>query len=85
MSKFVFGNEQIDFLRYSISSLGTKPLLQKVQAILNYKKPHTVKELRKFLGMTNLYRHFLPNVAKNQIPLLAYQKGNKKNKKTEIE
>lgn len=84
VNKCIFGAEQIDFLGYSISSTDTKPLPQKVQAILNYKKPHTVKELRKFLGMINFYRHFLPNAAENQIPLLTYQKRNKKNDKTEI-
>jgi len=84
VNKCIFGVEQIDFLGYSIGSTGTKPLPQKVQAILDYKKPHTVKELRKFLGMINFYRHFLPNAAENQIPLLTYQKGNKKNDRTEI-
>ncbi|XP_008178670.1 uncharacterized protein LOC103307937 [Acyrthosiphon pisum] len=54
MSKCVFGAEQIDFLGYSISSLGTKPLPQKVQ--------HTKKETRKTtkqqLNGTNLLSAF---------------------------
>lgn len=85
INKCVFGVEKIDFSGYSISNSGTTPLPQKVQAILDYKKPHTVKELRKFLGMINFYRHFLPNTAKNQTPLLVYQRGNKKNDKIKIQ
>lgn len=85
INKCVFGVEEINFLGYCINSSGTTPLPQKIQAILDYKKPNTVRELRKFLGMINFYRHFLPNTAKDQAPLLIYQKGNKKNDKTEIQ
>jgi hypothetical protein len=40
--------DQIDFLGYNIISLSITPLKHKIKAILNYKKPNIVYELRKF-------------------------------------
>ncbi|UYV66026.1 hypothetical protein LAZ67_3006223 [Cordylochernes scorpioides] len=44
----------------------------KVKAILEYKKPKTVDELRIFLGMLNFYRTFLNNAAETQAILHEY-------------
>ena len=55
-----------------------------MEAILNYEKPKTVEELRKFLGMINFYRRFLPNAADKQACLHAYHKSNKRRDKTAI-
>lgn len=59
LNKCMLGVEEIDFLGYHINSKGTTPLQEKVNTIVNYKKPETVKALRRFLGMLNFYRHFL--------------------------
>jgi len=54
VNKCIFGDEQIDFLGYSISSTGTKPLPQKVQAILDYKKTtHSQRVKKVFRYMIN--------------------------------
>lgn len=68
-AKCVFGMSEITFLGYSISEKGTKPLESKVQAIAEFTPPKTVRELRRFLGMVNFYRRFLPNAAQIQAPL----------------
>ncbi|CAK1584942.1 unnamed protein product [Parnassius mnemosyne] len=70
-SKCVFGSSQVQFLGYHISAAGTKPLESKVQAIKEFPKPRTVKALRRYLGMLNFYRRFLPEAAKIQAPLNA--------------
>lgn len=62
-SKYVFGASEVTFLGYKISASGTKPLDSKVQAISEFPIPRTVRELRRFLGMINFYRRFLPNAA----------------------
>lgn len=69
VSKCVFGEPQVDFLGYAVSSSGTRPLLQKVEAIQNFSQPKTIKELRRFLGMVNFYRRFMPKAANIQAPL----------------
>lgn len=71
MSKCVFGASSVTFLGYSVSSAGIKPLNEKVEAIKKFPVPKTVKELRRFLGMLNFYRKFIPNAAKIQAPLNA--------------
>lgn len=83
-SKCIFGVPEIPFLGHLISEQGTKPLPDKVEPILNYPLPKTVKELRRFLGLLNFFRRFLPHAARMQANLNNYLKGSKKNDKREI-
>ncbi|GFV24326.1 gag-pol polyprotein [Trichonephila clavipes] len=53
------------------------PLPDKVQAVLDYKQPETVGSLRKFLGLLNFYRRFLPKAAEQQYLLSEFLKGSK--------
>ncbi|GFT34681.1 reverse transcriptase domain-containing protein, partial [Nephila pilipes] len=62
-----------------VTQQGTKPLPDKVEPILNYPKPKTIKELQRFLGILNFFRRFLPNVAQHQIALSEFLKGTRKN------
>ena len=48
-------------------TLETDP--EKIEAIKNYPKPTTVKELRSFLGITNFCREFITSYAKIVAPL----------------
>ncbi|UYV82410.1 hypothetical protein LAZ67_21001978, partial [Cordylochernes scorpioides] len=84
LSKSKFLVQEIDFLGYLITSHGVKPLPTKVKAILEYKKPKTVHELRIFLGMLNFYRTFLNNAAETQEILHEYLRGAKKKDRSEI-
>ncbi|UYV65013.1 hypothetical protein LAZ67_3002817 [Cordylochernes scorpioides] len=84
LSKSKFLVQEIDFLGYLITSHGVKPLPTKVKAILEYKKPKTVHELRIFLGMLNFYRTFLNNAAETQAILHEYLRGAKKKDRSEI-
>ncbi|KAG6438787.1 hypothetical protein O3G_MSEX000224 [Manduca sexta] len=74
-SKCVFGVSEVTFLGYRISASGTKPLDEKVQAIRNFPVPNNVRALRRFLGMVNFYRRFLPHAAGTQSPLNALLMG----------
>ncbi|UYV62287.1 hypothetical protein LAZ67_2000001 [Cordylochernes scorpioides] len=84
LSKSKFLVQEIDFLGYLITSHGVKPLPTKVKAILEYKKPKTVHELRIFLGMLNFYRTFLNNAAETQAILHEYLRGAKKKDRSDI-
>lgn len=84
VNKCVFGKPELEFLGHLVSSRGVRPLSDKVKAILAFPKPKTVKEVRRFLAMVNFYRRFLPNAALIQIPLIEFQKGNKKNDNSPI-
>ena len=76
-SKCTLGCHEITFLGYHVSAAGTKPLNTKVQAIQEFTVPKTVKELRRFLGMLNFYRRFVPNAAQLQAPLNNVLAGSK--------
>lgn len=78
ISKCNFGQSNVTFLGYSISAEGIKPLDTKVEAIKSFPAPKTIKELRRFLGMLNFYRRFIPNAAEVQAPLHALMVGSVK-------
>ncbi|GFX70846.1 retrovirus-related Pol polyprotein from transposon opus [Trichonephila clavipes] len=77
ISKCVFGVTELIFLGHLITPDGIKPLPDKVQAVLDYKQPETVGSLRKFLGLLNFYRRFLPKEAEQQYLLSEFLKGSK--------
>jgi hypothetical protein len=68
-SKCVFRVHEISFLGYKISSAGSQPLPERVADLQACPPPKTVGQLRRFLGMLNFYRRFLPNAASLQAPL----------------
>ena len=55
-AKSMFATDEIEYLGYILSRNGTTPQRKKVDAILAILPPHSVKELRKFLGMVQYYR-----------------------------
>lgn len=69
--KCVIGASEVTFLGYKVSHMGIKPLEAKVEAISKFPLPKTVRELRRFLGMLNFYRKFIPAAATTQAPLHA--------------
>jgi hypothetical protein len=61
-----------------VSNQGIKPTLKKIKAIMDYKKPKTLLELRRFLGIINYYRRSLKNAAMNQAILTEFLKDSRK-------
>jgi len=68
-SKCVFRVPEISFLGYKISSMGSQPLPERIADLQACPPPKTVSQLRRFLGMLNFYRRFLPHAATIQVPL----------------
>jgi hypothetical protein len=48
---------------------GVKPSPEKVRAIPAYPRPHTVKDVRAFLGLSGYYRQYIPRYAEISRPL----------------
>ena len=69
MDKCTFGKEEIEFLGHTISADGLKPAFNKVQAIKDYNRPTSSKELSRFVGMINFYHRFIKNAASTLKPL----------------
>ncbi|XP_072143121.1 uncharacterized protein [Dermacentor andersoni] len=77
--KSTLGASVVKFLGHEVSSEGTRPLPQRISDMQNYTQPTTAQDLRRFLGMLNFYRRFLPHAADYQAPLhdaLAGLRGN---------
>ena len=74
-AKCLFGQSEIDFLGHRINSSDCFPLPSKVQAIVEFARPITVKGLQKFLGMINYYHRFVPAAAAIMQPLYASTAG----------
>ena len=58
--KCEFSVHEIDWLGYTISKSGVKPMHSKTEDILNLKPPNTLKKLRSFIGSINSVSKFLP-------------------------
>jgi len=75
--KCLFGQEEISFLGYLLSSNGIRSLTEKVKSIVDYPKPKTFHKLRRFLCFIN-YCHCLKNAASRQALLTEYLKDSRK-------
>ncbi|GFT99885.1 hypothetical protein TNCV_749351 [Trichonephila clavipes] len=82
--KSVMGAAQVEYLGFLITAEGSRPLPEKVRAILNYKLRKTIHDLRTFLGMINFYRRYLKDAAKTQAPLYELLKGAKKKDRRKV-
>ena len=74
LSKCVFGVPEIEFLGHIISDKGIRMVRNKVDAILEFPAPKTLKILQMFLGMGNYYRNFIPGYSKIVVPLVSLLK-----------
>ncbi|GFW25226.1 hypothetical protein TNCV_5087921 [Trichonephila clavipes] len=73
-SKCIFGVTTIKFLGFKVSESGIEPLSDRVDCILNFPQPTTLTQLRRFLGLFNFYRRFVPKAAHLLAPLNKFWK-----------
>jgi hypothetical protein len=60
-SKCVFASAVVDYLGHTVGLNKVQPRQLKVQAIVDFPRPHDRKQLRSFLGLVGYYRRFLPH------------------------
>ncbi len=68
-SKCAFMQTSVEYLGYKIDSEGIHTSCKKVEAILEAPRPQNTQQLRSFLGLTNYYGKFIPNLATKARPL----------------
>ncbi|GFV14000.1 retrovirus-related Pol polyprotein from transposon opus [Trichonephila clavipes] len=81
-SKCIFGVTSIKFLGFKVSESGIEPLSDRIDCILNFPQPTTLTQLRRFLGLFNFYRRFVPKAAHLLAPLNKFLEGIKNFKKS---
>jgi hypothetical protein len=68
-AKCIFRAIEVNFLGYNVSTEGSQPLQERVAHLQDCHPTKTASQLRRFLGMLNFYRRFLPHAAATQAPL----------------
>ncbi|GBO41869.1 Transposon Ty3-G Gag-Pol polyprotein [Araneus ventricosus] len=81
-SKCKFGESSLEFLGYQISENGLQPLPDRVEAIQKFPMPKNLTQLRRFLGMYNFYRRFIPRAAHILAPLNKFLEGHQNKRKS---
>lgn len=68
-SKCLLGVASLQFLGHCVDAGGISPTREKVQVISEIASPSTFGDLRRFLGLINFYRRFVPHCAQLLAPL----------------
>ena len=76
--KCEFFKEEVVFLGYVITPDGMEMDKKKVDAVAQWERPTTIKELQRFLGFANFYRRFIKNYAKEASKLYEFLKKDSK-------
>jgi hypothetical protein len=74
VSKCSFGQSQVSYLGHIVEQGVVAPDPAKIQAVLDWPSPKTIKGLRGFLGLSGFYRKFIQNYAALAEPLTSLLK-----------
>jgi len=69
LSKCFFAKSEVEYLGHIISHNTVKPSPRKIEAVKEFPIPKTVREVRRFLGLTGYYRRFIENFSIRAKPL----------------
>lgn len=75
LDKCEFFKDEVEFLGFLVTHKGIQTNPKKVEAIVNFPYPNTLKDLRSFLGLSGYYRRFVKDYAKIAKPLTNLLRG----------
>ena len=67
--KLWFKTTKVPYVGHELTASGLKIIEHKVRAIRDMQAPTSVKEVRRFVGMTNFFSRFMPHMANVLQPL----------------
>jgi hypothetical protein len=77
-SKCDFWLREIKFLGHTISQDGIAVDPEKVQEVMDWKPPTTVRQIRSFLGLAGYYWRFIPDFSRIAKPIVRPKFGRRK-------
>lgn len=83
VAKCKFCQPSLSFLGYIVDRNGLHPNPDKVKAILEYPRPTTTTEIKRFLGMASWYRRFIKDFSDLTAPITELIKGKQKRQRIE--
>lgn len=69
VKKSIFFAKSVKYVGYVLSEKGIGPDPEKLTVVEKYPKPKTIKEVRRFLGMSGYYRRLIQNYSELAAPL----------------
>ena len=78
LSKCDFWLDRISFLGHVVSGDGISVDPEKIKAIMDWKQPTTVTEVRSFLGLAGHYRKFVQDFSKIAKPMTQLTQKNER-------
>lgn len=81
LDKCEFCLPSLRYLGFLLDGEGLRTDPEKVAAMLNYPRPETVTELKRFIGLVGWYRRFLPFFSNLTAPMTSLMKGKRKSQK----
>ena len=75
LKKSVFHAKTVEFLGYIVETAGVTMSERKVESILKWKAPRSVKDVQIFIGFANFYRRFIENFSKICKPITDTLRG----------
>lgn len=75
--KCEFLRKEVTYLGHVISETGVKPDKKKLEAVKEFPRPRTVKNIKQFLGLAGYYRRFINNFSQTAKPLTTLLKKGK--------
>lgn len=81
--KCEFCKDSLKYLGFVVDRVGLRTDPEKIKAMLEYPRPKTATEIKRFLGITSWYRRFIKDFASLTAPISALTKKKKKGAKVE--
>jgi RNase H-like domain found in reverse transcriptase/Reverse transcriptase (RNA-dependent DNA polymerase)/Integrase zinc binding domain/Aspartyl protease len=83
IGKCEFYQESVKYLGFQINIQGIEMDPDRIKTILEYGRPHNLRTLRGFLGMTHYYKRLIPDLSSKEISLIQLLKKGEKWRWTE--
>ena len=69
LTKCNFAQKECEWLGHKITSTGVTPLIRKTEPIETLKPPHTLSQLKSFMGSIHSLHQYLPALAESSTPI----------------